>query len=90
MSCVDEPNDIDVILVLARDWDLTADLQPFQYNLLSKRGVKRDFPIEVFPVMEGSDAEKKWTEYFLQINIKWYESHGFAIGSRKGLVRIAI
>jgi len=90
MGCVDEPDDIDVVLVLASNWDLTADLRPFQYNLVSKRDVRRRFPIEVFPVLEGSDAEKKWTEYFHQINIKWYEPHDFAVGSKKGLVRIKL
>ncbi|MCF7961279.1 MAG: hypothetical protein K9M08_11095 [Pirellula sp.] len=37
MGCVDEPEDIDVILILAADWDLKEDLRPFQYNLVSKR-----------------------------------------------------
>ena len=90
MSCIDEPEDIDVVLVLAADWDLKADLRPFQYNLVSKRDVKRNFPIEVLPALAGSDAEKKWTEYFQQINVKWYEPHGFESGSKKGLVRIAL
>ena len=90
MSCIDEPEDIDVVLVLAADWDLKADLRPFQYNLVSKRDVNRNFPIEVLPALAGSDAEKKWTEYFQQINVKWYEPHGFANGSQKGLVRIAL
>ena len=90
MGCVDEPDDIDVILVLAKDWDLTADLRPFQYNLVSKRDVKRKFPFDIFPVLAGSDAERNWTEYFQQINIKWYEPFGFEVGSRKGLVRVAI
>lgn len=90
MTCVDEPDDIDVVLVLAKDWDLSKDLQPFQYNLVSKRNVKRSFPIEVFPVVAGSDSERYWTEYFQQINVKWYEPHGFANGSQKGVVRIAL
>lgn len=90
MGCVDEPDDIDVVLVLPSDWDIAADLKPYQYNLVSKRDVKRNFPIEVFPALEGSDAEKRWTEYFLQVNVKWYEPHKFASGSQKGLVRIAL
>ena len=90
MSCVDEPDDVDVVLVLAEDWNLTADLRPFQYNLVSKRDVKRNFPIEVFPALAGSETERYWTEYFQQINVKWYEPHGFANGSQKGLVRIAL
>ncbi len=89
MRCVDEPDDIDVILVLSADGDLRADLRPFQYNLVSKRNVKHHFSIEVFPVLAGSDTEKYWTEYFLQIHVKWCLPHGFSIGDKKGLVRIA-
>ncbi len=90
MGCVEEPDDIDIVLVLASDWDLKAELRPFQYNLISKRDVKRKFPIDVYPVLAGSDAERKWTEFFLQINVKWHGPHGFANGSQKGLVRIPL
>lgn len=90
MSCIDEPDDIDVVLVLSEDWDMTANLRPFQYNLISKRDVKRNFPIEVYPVVAGADSEKKWTEFFQQINVKWYEPHGFANGAKKGLVRVSL
>lgn len=90
MGCIDEPDDIDVVLVLSETWDLAAGLKPFQYNLVSKRDVKRNYPIEVFPVIRGSDAETQWTAYFHQINTKWYEPFGFAAGSRKGLLRIEL
>lgn len=90
MRCVDEPDDIDVVLVLAGDWDLSADLRPFQYNLVSKRDVKRRFPIEVYLALAGSEVERKWTDFFQQVNVKWYEAHGFASGSQKGLARIAL
>jgi hypothetical protein len=90
MACVDEPEDIDVVLVLPSDWDFTANLRPFQYNLVSKRDVKRKFPIEVFPAIAGSETEQYWTTFFQQVNIKWYESHGFKTGAQKGLVRIAL
>src|SRR5438128_12671441 len=36
MGCVDEPSDIDLILILPPDWDPEADLKPFQYNLVSQ------------------------------------------------------
>lgn len=90
MGCVDEPDDIDVVLILAEDWDLSTDLRPFQYNLVSKRDVKRSFPIEVYPVIAGSDPEQKWTDFFQKINIKWYQPHGFENGSQKGVVRIEL
>jgi hypothetical protein len=41
MACVDEPDDIDLILILPRNWDAAADLKPYQYNLVSKRRVKK-------------------------------------------------
>jgi hypothetical protein len=90
MSCVDEPGDIDVVLVLPADWDLTARLRPFQYNVVSKRDVKRRYPIEVYVAVAGSETEQQWTGFFQQVNIKWYDRFGFAVGSQKGLARIAL
>jgi hypothetical protein len=57
MACVDEPEDIDLILVLPPGWDDTAELQPYQYNLLSKKRVKQEFGLEVFPVGAGTKDE---------------------------------
>lgn len=90
MGCVDEPDDIDVVLVLAEDWDLAADLKPYQYNLVSKRDVKRNFPIEVYPVIAGSEPEQKWTDFFQKVNVKWYEPCSFEVGAKKGVVRIQL
>ena len=90
MRCVDEPEDIDVILVLPADWDLSAELRPFQYTLVSKRNVKRRYPIEVFPAVDGSETEKYWTAYFQQVNVKWCREFCFENGSQKGLARIAL
>jgi hypothetical protein len=87
---VDEPDGIDVVLVLAADWDLSAELKPFQYSVLSKRDVKRRYPIEVYSALAGSETEKTWTDFFLQVNVKWYEVHGFSSGSQKGPARIAL
>src|SRR5688500_3648556 len=42
MPAVDEPGDIDLMLVLPADWDNEADLRPFEYNLISKRVVRRE------------------------------------------------
>src|SRR5437773_9097801 len=35
-----QPNDIDLIVVLADRWDFQADLRPDIYNLLSKKRVR--------------------------------------------------
>ena len=90
MGCVDEPEYIDVVLVLANTWDMTKNLNPFQYNLVSKKVVKRNYRIEVFIALQGSDAETSWTDFFYQINPKRYANHGFAVDSKKGLLRVAL
>lgn len=35
-----EPNDIDLVLVLAADHDFSADLPPVHYNLLDQKGAE--------------------------------------------------
>ena len=90
MGCIDEPDDIDIILVLPTDWDLTKDLLPFQYNLVSKRDIKRKYPFDCKAVRSGSPEESEWIEFFSQVNVKWYEPYQFSVGATKGLVRIAI
>lgn len=90
MGCIDEPNDIDLILVLRETWDMTEDLRPFQYNLVSKRDVKRKYPFDLKAVRANSPEEAEWVMFFSKINTKWYDEYGFEPGSTKGLVRIAI
>lgn len=90
MGCIDEPDDIDIILVLPPDWDLTKDLPPYQYNLVSKKDLKRKYPFDCKTVRSGSPEESEWIGFFRQVNVKWYEPYQFAVGATKGLVRIAI
>ncbi len=90
MACVDEPEDIDLILVLPESWDEAADLKPYQYNLVSKRRVKREFGFDLFVVGKGSDDEQKWKTFFGQINVKWLHRFGRPADSKKGLVRVAL
>jgi len=90
MGCVDEPEDIDLILVLPPDWDILAELKPYQYNLVSKKRVRREYGIEVFPVGPGSVDEKKWIDFFCQVNIKWCEQFGWPADTKKGIVRVVL
>ena len=88
MACVDEPNDIDLILVLPPDWDLAADLKPADYALVSRHQVFARFQIEVFPVREHSLELANWTEFFSQVNVKWCQRFGWSLQMKKGLVRV--
>lgn len=90
MGSVDEPEDIDLILVLPVDWDFAAELRPFQYNLISTRDIKRRYPFDVFTVRASSPEEARWIGFFSKVGVKWYESCDLPDGRRKGLVRIAL
>jgi hypothetical protein len=63
---VDEPNDIDLILVLASDWDRAQELRPFEYNLLSKRFARQEYGIDVSPVAAGSKSDVDVRRFFEQ------------------------
>ena len=89
MCCVDEPADIDLIVVLPENWDKTANLKPHHYNLLSRRRVTKDVGFDVFPVMPGSAEEQEWVSFFSDVNPKWLNEFGWPSDSRKGLVRVS-
>ena len=88
MPKVDQPEDVDLVLVLPEDWDMTAELRPYQYNLVSKRRVRQEFKFDLFTVQRGTVDEQKWIDFFSQVNPKWHEPFGLPEGSTKGLVRV--
>lgn len=90
MGCVAEPEDIDLILTLPEKWDVSAELPPYQYNLVSKRRVKQEYGLEIVVVGEGSVDEEEWVAFFSGINLKWRERFDWPIDVRKGLARIRL
>ena len=54
VTATPEPNDIDLIVVVARDHDLTADLRPGAYNVVSKKRVQKRFGFDIVAVREGT------------------------------------
>ncbi len=89
MPSVAEPNDIDVILVLPGDWDLTRrDFRPFEYNTLDRASAKREYRIEVYPVVPGSPRHQYFLDFFAGIRIEWCDHFGLPREARKGIVRV--
>ena len=76
MPMVDEPNDIDLVLVLPADWDRTVLLRPFEYNVVSKKRVQQQFKFDLFAVPAGSELEQRWIDFFSGVNVKWCRSPG--------------
>jgi hypothetical protein len=61
----DEPNDIDILLVFARDADFTA-LLPHEYNVLYQQGALRRFgpTLDLHVVEEDSEAMERLVRFF--------------------------
>jgi hypothetical protein len=88
MACVDEPEDVDVILILPPGWDMQAELKPYQYNLLSKRSVKKTYGFDMFKVENGSVEEAEWIAFFEKVSPKWRQKFAWPDDIRKGIVRV--
>lgn len=62
-----EPNDIDLVLVLPNHHDFSADVRPFEYNVLSRRMVRRRFAFDVLVAREHSAEFDEYVEFFQQV-----------------------
>ncbi len=84
ITAKDEPSDIDLIFVV-REGTLPFDglINPFEYNALSSRRLKKLYDFDVLVVSEESAAYDRYIEYFSRLK------EG-PTGVRKGLVRLEI
>jgi hypothetical protein len=78
----EDPGDIDLILVLARDFDFSSPINPFEYNLASNRAVKRKYGFDVF-------VEKKGTERY-NSRIEFFKKVKYNPDATKGLLRVSL
>lgn len=83
----DEPEDIDLIVVLKPDvsWD---SLRPFEYNAVSKRMIKQMYRFDAYVYVEGSELYQKMLEFFMRVNAE--KHHGFTERARKGVLRVQL
>lgn len=80
VTATPHPNDIDLILVLYADHEFSAALRPFEYNVLSRRQVRRIYGFDVLVAVEGSSSHREYLEFFAQVRGMF--------GRRKGLLRL--
>lgn len=79
---VDAPNDIDLLLVLSETHDFNAELRPFEYNVVSKRSIRRRFDFDA-AVFDPQDTElAKAIDFFAQIRGQPHK--------RKGLLQVQL
>jgi hypothetical protein len=88
MTKVDEPDDIDVVLILPVDWDYSAQLRPFEYNVVSKRMVRRLYGFDMLIGIAGEKSSAEAIEFFAQVKARWLRMFGIPAETAKGLVKI--
>lgn len=82
VTALDDPGDVDVIVVLRRGPDVGRPLRPDQYNVVSPDRVERRHALDVKMVRNGSVDLEDAVEFFGRVR-------GQRL-MRKGLVRIAL
>lgn len=75
-----DPNDIDLVLVVSANHDFSADLQPSEYNVLSKRRVNRRFGFDLLVARVDSEEYRRYGGFFQQVRLE--------PGRKKGILRI--
>ena len=90
MRCVDDPSDIDLILIVAANWDYAAELPLYVYNLVTKVRVRRRFKFNLFTVAAGSETAQAWLHYFQQMNPKWPKQLQLPLAKSKGVLKVEL
>jgi hypothetical protein len=79
---IERPNDIDVLLILKDDVKLVGDVPPFEYNVRSKKYVRKHFGLDCFFGFEGDDTAIQILDLFQMVK--------FEPAKAKGVLRVAI
>jgi ketopantoate reductase len=82
VTAASEPNDIDLVLVTASSYNLSTDLPPVNYNLLSQHRVRRRIGFDIVRVKNGSENLEQAVAFFAHVKQQ--------PGIRKGILRIKL
>lgn len=88
MGRVDEPEDVDVLLVCPPGWDRAAERRPFEYNALSRRVVQRQHGFDVFVAVAGEAQGVELRAFFQQVSPRWCRQLNMPTDTSKGLVKL--
>ena len=82
VTATPEPNDIDIVMVVAPSHDFSRDLPPGHYNVLAQRRVRMRFGFDIVVVKNDSENLEHAVAFFQQIKQQ--------PGVRKGILRIKL
>ena len=77
-----DPNDIDLILVVAPTHDFARELSPAEYNVLSAQRVKQRHKLDILAAREDPDQYRRYSRLFQQVRGQPQQT--------KGIVRIKL
>ena len=86
VTAKDRPEDIDILVVLASDFDVDAELLPMEYNLTRKKGLKRQFKFN-FDLVAYPDESNGYNTY-VELFSKVKTESTYTAKKRKGMLRI--
>ena len=82
VTSVDKPGDVDLLLVLKDDVYLKMEVPPFQYNVRSRKYVKRNYKLDFYVGFEQDDSYASMVTLFQQVKHQ--------PGHRKGVLKVAL
>jgi hypothetical protein len=88
VTAKEQPGDIDLLVALRPDFDLSQELRPFEYNIRSKRMIKQLYKFDVFVEVDGSDGYLGWVAFLSRVRKDDPDQHTSRL--TKGLLRIAL
>lgn len=82
VTATDDPNNIDLVLVVSVGFDFSVDLAPTVYNLMAQRYMRRQFGFDIVVAQEGSENLAQAVSFFRQVKQR--------PGVMKGVLRIKL
>jgi predicted nucleotidyltransferase len=79
---VDEPNDVDLLVVVGPAFAENQVLPMVDYNLISKQRVRRRFAFDVLVARDGSPEYERYVEFFSRVRN--------SPDKRKGSLRVSL
>jgi len=90
MACVDEPGDIDLLLLVPSEIELDREFKPHEYNLISSRRIRAEYGFDSRTAKLGSERAEEWIKFFGQVTPRWCLLFGWPLSSTKGVLRVQL
>ncbi|MGH9767874.1 MAG: DUF6932 family protein [Blastocatellia bacterium] len=88
VTAKEEPGDIDLVVALKPDFDLTTEMRPMEYNIQSKTMVRRLYGFDVLPAVDGSESYQRFLDFFSRVKLN--DPNQNTSQERKGVLRIEL